>query len=104
DPSGRIFSGANGRQAQLTGAEAALLTALMDNPSRVLSRAQLRHAAFGRGIEPYDRSVDMLVARLRRKIEQDPKAPRLIATVPGMGYKFSAALPNAQDIGATASS
>ena len=101
DPAGRSFSDDDGHQVQLTSAEAALLTALMDNPSRALSRAQLRHAAFGRGIEPYDRSVDMLVARLRRKIEQDPKAPRLVATVPGLGYKFAAPLQRAQHIGST---
>jgi DNA-binding response OmpR family regulator len=51
-------------------------------------RDQLRYAVVGRGAEPYDRSVDMLVARLRRKIELDPKAPRFILSVPGIGYKF----------------
>src|SRR6185437_4523919 len=49
----------------------------------------------GRGWESYDRSIDMLVGRLRRKIEADPKAPRLILTVPGVGYKFSAGTPTA---------
>src|SRR6185437_13945579 len=49
----------------------------------------------GRGWESYDRSIDMLVGRLRRKIEADPKAPRLILTVPGVGYKFSAGPPTA---------
>jgi Transcriptional regulatory protein, C terminal len=44
----------------------------------VLSRDQLRYAVAGRGAEPYDHSVDMLVARLRHKIEPDPKAPRFI--------------------------
>ena len=74
---------------RLTRAELALLAALMDNSPRVLSRDQLRHAAFGRGIEPYDRSIDMLIARLRRKIEQDPEQPRLVVTVPGLGYQFA---------------
>jgi DNA-binding response OmpR family regulator len=72
----------------LTRAETALLTAFVASPRRVLSRDQLRYAVDGRGAEPYDRSVDMLVARLRRKIEPDPKAPRFILSVPGVGYKF----------------
>jgi DNA-binding response OmpR family regulator len=53
---------------RLTRAEIALLTAFVDSPRRVLSRDQLRYAVAGRGAEPYDRSVDMLVSRLRRKI------------------------------------
>jgi class 3 adenylate cyclase/predicted ATPase len=55
----------------------------------VLSRDQLRRAVFGRGAGPDDRSVDMLIARLRRKIEPNPKAPRFIRSVPGVGYKFA---------------
>jgi class 3 adenylate cyclase/DNA-binding response OmpR family regulator len=93
DPSDRIFRDEDGRQVRLTRAEVALLATLMDNSYHVWSRAELRHAAFGRGTEPYDRSIDMLVARLRRKIEHDPKAPRLIVTVPGLGYKFTAHEP-----------
>ena len=56
---------------------------------RVLSRDHLRAALAGREAEPYERSVDMLVVRLRRKIEPDPKHPSLIITVPGQGYKFA---------------
>src|SRR5262249_36161649 len=48
------------------------------------------HVVTGRGTEPYERSIDMHVARLRRKIEPEPKAPRFIVTVPGTGYKFAA--------------
>src|SRR5262249_11426999 len=60
------------------------------NPCRVLSRDQLRRAVVGRGAETYDRNVDMLIARLRRKIESNPKSPVFILTVPGLGYKFAA--------------
>jgi hypothetical protein len=56
----------------------------------VLSRDQLRRAVVGHGADPYDRNVDMLIARLRRKIEPDPKSPAFILTVPGLGYKFAA--------------
>jgi DNA-binding response OmpR family regulator len=88
DLAGHTFVDGNGREVRLTRAETALLTAFVDSPRRVLSRDQLRYAVAGRGAEPYDRSVDMLVARLRRKIEPDPKAPRFVLSVPGVGYKF----------------
>jgi class 3 adenylate cyclase len=88
DLAGHTFVDGSGREVRLTRAETALLTAFVDSPRRVLSRDQLRYAVAGRGAEPYDRSVDMLVARLRRKIEPNPKAPRFILSVPGVGYKF----------------
>jgi len=86
----RTFVDGNGREVHLTRSETALLTAFVGNPCRVLSRDQLRRAVVGRGAEPYDRNVDMLIARLRRKIEADPKSPQFILTVPGLGYKFAA--------------
>src|SRR5215470_15506450 len=86
----RTFVDGNGREVHLTRAETALLTAFVGSPCRVLSRDQLRRAVVGHGAEPYDRNVDMLIARLRRKIESDPKSPRFILTVPGVGYKFAA--------------
>jgi DNA-binding response OmpR family regulator len=88
DLASHTFVDGSGREVQLTCAEMALLTAFVDSPRRVLSRDQLRYAVAGRGAELYDRSVDMLVSRLRRKIEPDPKAPRFILSVPGVGYKF----------------
>jgi class 3 adenylate cyclase/DNA-binding response OmpR family regulator/predicted ATPase len=88
DLAGHTFVDGSGREVRLTRAETALLTAFVDSPRRVLSRDQLRYAVAGRGAEPYDRSIDMLVARLRRKIEPDPKVPRFILSVPGVGYKF----------------
>jgi len=88
DLAGHTFVDVSGREVRLTRAETALLTAFVDSPRRVLSRDQLRYAVAGRSAEPYDRSVDMLVARLRRKIEPDPKAPRFILSVQGIGYKF----------------
>ena len=64
----------------------------------MLSRDQLRRAIVGRGAGSDDRSIDMLVARLRRKIEPNPKAPRFIVSVAGVGYKF-AVRPQAADHG-----
>jgi class 3 adenylate cyclase len=62
----------------------------------VLSRDQLLQLIAGRDADAYDRSVDMQVARLRRKIEPDPKRPSIIVTVPGTGYKFAAAAHEAK--------
>ena len=88
DMAGRIFLDANRHEVTLTRGEFALLVAFVRNPGRVLSRAQLRDAIDGRGAEAYDRSVDMLVARLRRKIEPNAAKMQFIVTVPGSGYKF----------------
>lgn len=88
DVAGRACLDAAGAEVPLTRAEFSLLLALARNPGRVLSRDELRQAMAGRDAEPDDRSVDVLISRLRRKIEQDPKAPRMIITVPGTGYKF----------------
>ena len=89
DLAGHTFLDGNGREVRLTRAETALLAAFVASPCRVLSRDQLRHAVVGHNAEPFDRSVDMLVARLRRKIEPNPKAPQFLLCVPGVGYKFA---------------
>lgn len=89
DFAARTFHGINGLEVSLTRAEFQLLAVFLKRPGRVLSRDQLRDAVAGRGAEAYDRSIDMLVARLRRKIEPDPKSPRLVVTVPGEGYRFT---------------
>jgi adenylate cyclase len=95
DLDGHAVTDAQGRPIDLTRSEFALLAAFARAPGRVLTREQLGEMLGGRGWESYDRSIDMLVGRLRRKIEADPKAPRLILTVPGVGYKFSAGPPTA---------
>jgi class 3 adenylate cyclase/DNA-binding response OmpR family regulator/predicted ATPase len=97
DLADQTFVDGNGREVRLTRTEAALLGAFLASPCRVLSRDQLRRAVVGHGVEPYDRSVDMLVARLRRKIEPCSTAPRFIITVPGVGYKFATRPRNAVD-------
>ena len=90
DAGARTCVDARGQELTLTRAEFSLLLALSQNAGRVLSRDELTRVVTGRGAEPEDRSVDVLISRLRRKIETDPKAPRLIVTVPGEGYRFSA--------------
>ena len=90
DLAGRTFVHPDGREVPLTRAELSLLAAFARNPGRVLSRDQLSHAIAGHDAEPYGRSIDMHIGRLRSKIESDPKAPRFLLTVSGVGYKFAA--------------
>ena len=78
----------SGKTIALTHGEFALLRVFVSRPGRALSRDMLLDATFQRQFEPFDRSVDVLVGRLRRKIEPDPKEPCLIVTVPGEGYRF----------------
>ena len=72
----------------LTRGEFAVLRMFVTRPGRVISRDALLDAFTDRRFEPFDRSIDVLVGRLRKKIEPDPKQPRLIVTVPGEGYRF----------------
>jgi class 3 adenylate cyclase/predicted ATPase len=78
----------SGDAIQLTRGEFAVLRTFVARPGRVISRDALLDAFADRRFEPFDRSVDVLVGKLRRKIEPDPKMPRLIVTVPGEGYRF----------------
>jgi two-component system phosphate regulon response regulator OmpR len=80
----------DGAEMHLTSAEYKLLAALVDNANRVLNRDQLLDAAGDRDWQPFDRSIDLHISHLRRKIEDDPKKPRRIKTVRGEGYMFSA--------------
>jgi DNA-binding response OmpR family regulator len=84
----------DGLVVPLSNAEFRLLWVFIERPRRVLSREQLLDAARGRSIEAFDRSIDLLVSRLRQKLGDDPKAPQLIKTVRGEGYLF-----DARDIG-----
>ena len=73
----------------LTGGEFDLLTAFVEHPQRVLSRDHLLDLTRGRTAGAYDRSIDVQLSRLRRKIESDPNDPTLIKTVRGGGYLFA---------------
>ena len=89
DVPGRVLRDSQGREVPLWRSEFALLLAFIRGPGRVLSRDHLLGAVAGRRFEGFDRSIDVLVGRLRHKIEPEPKSPRLIITVPGVGYKFA---------------
>jgi DNA-binding response OmpR family regulator len=90
DLAAHLFIDADGRERLLTRAECALLNELANSPGQIKSRDDLRLAVAGRSADPCERSIDMLVARLRHKIESDPKSPRFIVTIPGTGYKLAA--------------
>ena len=77
---------------ELTSGEFSLLNEFIEKAGRVLSRDHLLSAIYHRDWEPFDRSIDVLVTRLRRKIERDSRHPEIIKTVRGTGYMFAAAL------------
>lgn len=76
-------------EVELSRAEFDLLSVLTDNPNRVLSRDQIMDQMSGHDRDPFDRSIDVRVTRLRHKIEEDPAEPRFIRTVWGVGYQFT---------------
>ncbi len=85
----------NAEVIPLTAGEYDLLVAFVEHPRRVLNRDQLLDMARGRAAIPFDRSIDVQVGRLRKKIEDDPKNPTLIKTVRGGGYMFTAEVARA---------
>ena len=86
--SARLFA-PGGEEMTLTTGEFALLAALATHPNRPLTRDQLLNITRNRDAAPFDRSIDVQIGRLRRKIEEDPAQPALIRTVRGVGYRFT---------------
>jgi DNA-binding response OmpR family regulator len=80
--------GKDGMELRLTAMEFDLLHAFARHPNRVLSRDQLLQLAHRRDWEPFDRSIDIRVTRLRKKIERDPAKPEIIKTIRGTGYMY----------------
>jgi DNA-binding response OmpR family regulator len=83
----RLFE-PDGTEVPVTAMQFSLMEVFLSNPNRVLSRDRLLELAHKRGDELFDRSIDIRIARLRRKIEKNPEKPRTIKTVHGMGYVF----------------
>ncbi|MDJ0807139.1 MAG: winged helix-turn-helix domain-containing protein [Gammaproteobacteria bacterium] len=79
----------DGEPVNLTSGEFSLLEAFVKNPNRVLSRDHLIELIKGYERSPYDRSVDVRVTRLRKKLERNPEQPKFIKTVWGKGYIFT---------------
>ena len=76
-------------EIELSRAEYDLLAFFIDHPNRVLSRDALLENLRGLDRDPFDRSIDVRIARLRHKLEDDPTNPRIILTVWGVGYQFT---------------
>jgi two-component system OmpR family response regulator len=92
DLSSRALTAPSGEQVRLTTGEYELLAAFVANANQVLSRDRLLDLARNREAGPFDRTIDVQVGRLRRKIEDDPQNPSLIKTVRGGGYIFAPAV------------
>ncbi len=88
DVDARKLSRESGEPLELTAMEFDLLAAFAHNPNRVLSRERLLDLAHNRDTEPFDRSIDVRIARIRRKVERDPAKPQVIKTMRGAGYMF----------------
>jgi two-component system OmpR family response regulator len=90
DTTARHLLDAQGTMVSLTGGEYRLLRVLLDHPQRVLSRDQLLNLTQGRDADPFDRSIDLLVSRLRQRLRDDSREPRYLKTVRNEGYVFCA--------------
>jgi len=88
----RRLKGADGTAVELTNGEFSLLTAFLSAPQRILTRDQLLELTRLHNAEVYDRSIDVQILRLRRKIEPDPAHPRYIRTERGAGYCFDSSV------------
>lgn len=89
DVSRRELRSPDGVMIPLSGGEFELLLVFVEHPGRILSREQLLDLCHGHAHDAFDRSIDVQVSRLRRKIEPDSKRPDLIRTVRNGGYQFS---------------
>ena len=89
DPRSHTLSGPQGEPIPLTSGEFALLGVFVEHANQVLTRDQLMTQLHGRDAGPFDRSIDVQIGRLRRKIEPDPAHPQRIKSIRGAGYLFS---------------
>jgi two-component system OmpR family response regulator len=92
DTTARHLLDANDTLVSLSGAEYRLLRVFLDHPQRVLTRDQLLNLTQGRDTEAFDRSIDLLVSRLRRRLRDEAQEPKYIKTVRSEGYVFCTAV------------
>ena len=85
----RLAVNAAGHDIELTPTEFQLLITMARSPGRVFTRAQLLDAVHGVAFESYERAIDAHVKNIRRKLEPDPREPRYLLTVHGVGYRFA---------------
>ena len=89
DAASRSLKHAEAGEVDLTRSEFDLMAAFFRTPDTVMDRSRLLDAISRGDAPPYDRTIDVLVSRLRKKLERDPRRPRAIVTVSGVGYKLS---------------
>lgn len=89
DPATLRLTHSNGDEVELTSGESRLLSVFLAYPHTILSRDKLLDLTAGRDAKAYDRAIDNSISRLRRKIEQDPKNPRILVTEWGGGYRLA---------------
>ncbi|ABR89809.1 two components system response regulator [Janthinobacterium sp. Marseille] len=97
DTTARHLLDTQGTMVALSGAEYRLLRVFLDHPQRVLTRDQLLNLTQGRDADPFDRSIDLLISRLRQRLQDDAREPRYIKTLRSEGYVFSAAVGNHEE-------
>src|SRR4051812_40007325 len=85
----RMQARVDNRIVELTSTEFELLATMMRQPGRVFTRGQLLDAIRGEQVESFDRAIDAHIKNLRRKLEPDPRRPRYVLTVYGVGYRFA---------------
>ena len=85
----RMRAELGGRPVDLTATEFQLLATLAGQPGRIFTRSQLLDAVHGVAFESYERAIDTHVKNIRRKLEPDPREPRYVLTVYGVGYRFA---------------
>lgn len=90
DKGARRLARPDDAEVTLTRGEFDLLLALVERPQRVVSRDQLMDIIHNRDAGPFDRSIDVQIGRLRKKLDDDPQQPRIIKAVRGLGYQFIA--------------
>jgi two-component system OmpR family response regulator len=95
DTTGRHLLDTEDTMVALSGAEYRLLRVFLDHPQRVLTRDQLLNLTQGRDADAFDRSIDLLISRLRQRLRDDAREPRYIKTLRSEGYVFSVAVSGA---------
>ncbi|NKB76590.1 MAG: response regulator [Gammaproteobacteria bacterium] len=88
NPLRRTLTSPNGEEMEMTRAELDLITTFTNHPGQTLSRERLMNCITHRSWNPNDRTIDVLIRRVRQKMETDPKKPTLIKTIHGEGYMF----------------
>lgn len=86
DPARYKLSSPNGENVRLTSQEFQILSALVERRGRILSREQILDIVANRNWTPYDRSIDVLIGKIRRKLRDNPRDPQIIKTIRGVGY------------------